>query len=112
LVPPPVVSFRCQVRITSALFTPHGLTVETCEVLYQHTNLLVLGPPPDYIFLMKLYAARAPDYDDLVALWPSCTFHSPQEAVDRFVQAYPRSESCPSRYKSRYKFAAHSARPV
>jgi hypothetical protein len=30
----------------AAAFTALGLTVEICEVLYQHTNLLVLGPPP------------------------------------------------------------------
>jgi hypothetical protein len=57
-----------------------GLKVEDCEVLLEHRALRVLGPPPDFIFLMKLYAARAPDYDDLVALWPYCSFGTADEA--------------------------------
>jgi hypothetical protein len=40
---------------------------------------------------MKLYAGRAPDYDDMVALWPSCTFATPEEVVQRFVTAYPHA---------------------
>jgi len=72
-------------------YAPIGLTAEACEVLHEHPNLLVLGPPADFVFLMKLYAARAPDYDDMVALWPSCTFASAGDAVERFVEAYPHA---------------------
>lgn len=70
-------------------FAPVGLKVEDCEVLLEHRALRVLGPPPDFIFLMKLYAARAPDYDDLVALWPYCSFGTADEAVSRYRAAYP-----------------------
>jgi hypothetical protein len=40
---------------------------------------------------MKLYAARAVDYQDLVALWPLCEFSSPADAVERFWLAYPHA---------------------
>lgn len=44
---------------------------------------------------MKLYAARAPDYDDLVRLWPLCSFTSPEEAVEQYYLAYPHLEHDP-----------------
>ena len=58
-------------------------------------SLRVLGPPPDCIFLMKLYAGRAPDFDDMVTLWPLCTFASASEAAERFVTAYPQAPPDP-----------------
>src|SRR5262245_32876591 len=70
-------------------FTPVGLPFDDCDVLYDHPALRLLGPPPDWIFLMKLYAGRAPDIDDLVALWPLSGFTSPDEAAKRFAAAYP-----------------------
>lgn len=44
---------------------------------------------------MKLYAARAPDYDDLVALWPLCAFESAEQVVETFYAAYPHLEVDP-----------------
>jgi hypothetical protein len=76
-------------------FTPIGLRVDMCDVLFDHPHLRVLGPPPDCIFLMKLYAGRAPDFDDMVALWPLCTFASASEAAERFVAAYPQAPPDP-----------------
>lgn len=70
-------------------FAPAGLKLEDCTLLLDHPALRVLGPPPDFIFLMKLYAARAPDYDDMVALWPYCSFGTAGVAVDRLRAAYP-----------------------
>jgi hypothetical protein len=72
-------------------FTPVGLRLDMCDVLLDLPSLRVLGPPPDCIFLMKLYAGRAPDFDDMVTLWPLCTFASASEAAERFVAAYPQA---------------------
>jgi hypothetical protein len=68
-------------------FAPVGLKVEDCEVLLEHRALRVLGPPLDFVFLMKLCAARAPAYDDLVALWPYCSFGTADEAVGSYRAA-------------------------
>ncbi len=76
-------------------FAPDGLRTNACEVLLEHPRLLVLGPPADFVFLMKLYAARAPDYDDMIALWPRCSFSTPDDAVDRFYAAYPHDTPDP-----------------
>jgi hypothetical protein len=76
-------------------FTPVGFRLEMCDVLFDHPHLRVLGPPPDCIFLMKLYASRAPDFDDMVALWPRCTYASASEAAERFVAAYPAAAPDP-----------------
>lgn len=79
----------------AAAFAPAGLTEADCSVLYEHPRLRVLGPPPDCVFLMKLYAAREPDYDDLVALWARCSFSSPSDAAARFTIAYPHAPDDP-----------------
>jgi len=79
----------------AAGFAPVGLTIEDCESLLVRQRLMALGPPTDFIFLMKLQAARAVDYDDLVALWPKCSFPSAQAAVEAFDAAYPHEEHDP-----------------
>ena len=79
----------------AAPYAPRGLSVEICEVMYEHPRLLVVGPPADFVFLMKLYAARAPDYDDMVALWPRCGFSGAAEASKRFATAYPQAPTDP-----------------
>ena len=80
----------------AAGFAPVGLDEDECEVFYEHPRLRVLGPPPDYVFLMKLYAARGgPDHDDMVALWPRCTFTSAEDAASRFAAAYPHAPTDP-----------------
>jgi len=76
-------------------FTPVGLRLDMCDVLLDLPSLRVLGPPPDCIFLMKLYAGRAPDFEDMVTLWPLCTFASASEAAERFVAAYPQAPPDP-----------------
>lgn len=72
-------------------FTPVGLPFAECDVLFDHPALRLLGPPPGWIFLMKLYAGRAPDIDDLVALWPLSGLTSADEAAKRFAAAYPHA---------------------
>jgi len=43
------------------------------------------------VFLMKLYRVTAQDYDDLIRIWPLCTFDSPKQAADLFFEAYPHA---------------------
>ncbi|MFC9691932.1 DUF6036 family nucleotidyltransferase [Kribbella sp. NPDC056951] len=80
---------------SAAMFAPAGLRADDCEVRFQTSHLTVLAPPPDLVFLMKLLAARAPDHDDMVALWPRCAFPDAQAAVDTFYAAYPFEEHDP-----------------
>ena len=52
----------------------------------------MLDPPADYVFVMKLYAARGSvDHDDMVRLWPHCTFTTADQAVALYRQAYPHA---------------------
>jgi hypothetical protein len=78
----------------AAMFRPATLSPQTCEVVLEHPRLLVLGAPLDDVFLMKL-GARASDFDDLRALWPLCSFSSPDEAAQRWHEAYPHEEHDP-----------------
>ena len=57
---------------SAAAFRPSGLRIEdcTCTVLFDHHALTILGPSADWIFLMKLYARRTIDHQDLTRLWP------------------------------------------
>ena len=76
-------------------WTPVGLQEQDCHVLLEHPNLLVLGPPVDQVFLMKLSASRASDVSDMVALWPLCGFTGADDVVNRFYAAYPNEEPDP-----------------
>jgi hypothetical protein len=76
-------------------WTPAGLREQDCHVLLEHPNLLVLGPPTDQIFLMKLSASRVPDINDMVVLWPLCGFADADDVVNRFYAAYPNEEPDP-----------------
>lgn len=76
-------------------FAPVGLDPADCEVLVEFESLLVVGPPPDFVFLMKLFAARTTDYNDMVALWPECSFATAVEVVDRYRAAYPHEANDP-----------------
>lgn len=69
---------------------PAGFTLSTCTTVLHHGKLTVLAPPANVVFLMKLDAARGPtDYLDMVALWPACTFATPEAAVNGFYTGYP-----------------------
>ncbi len=76
-------------------FAPAGFDADRCDVLYEHRNLTVLGPPPGQVFLMKLLAGRAPDHDDMTVLWPASGFSDAQAAVDAYYLAYPFEEHDP-----------------
>jgi hypothetical protein len=73
-------------------FLPATFAEAECEVLLDRPELTVLGAPLDQVFLMKLYASRAADVDDLEVLWEHCTFESPESAADAFHLAYPHLE--------------------
>lgn len=79
----------------SAPFAPATLRESDCPVLLQSGRLRVLGAPLSQVFLMKLYAARARDYDDLVALWPRIGFASPEAAADAFRGGFPHAPDDP-----------------
>jgi hypothetical protein len=79
----------------AASFYPIGLTVDHCTVLLEHPSLTVLGPSADWIFLMKLDAARAIDLPDLQKLWAHTGFLNAFEVVERFKEAYPMSPTDP-----------------
>ena len=63
-----------------------------CDVLIDLPGLTVLGAPLDQVFLMKLFASRAADVDDLEVLWEHCSFGSPEEAAEAFHLGYPHLE--------------------
>lgn len=79
----------------AAGFAPVGLTTSACGTLLERPRLVALGPPADFMFLMKLQAARAVDYNDMTTLWPKCSFPSPQAAAEAFAVAYPYEEHDP-----------------
>jgi hypothetical protein len=79
----------------AASFYPIGLTIDHCTVLFKHPALTVLGPSADWIFLMKLDAARTVDFPDLQKLWAHTGFRNADEAVERFKLAYPMSPDDP-----------------
>jgi hypothetical protein len=79
----------------AAMFRPQTLTESTCDVLLDHPRLLVLGASYRAVFLMKLFAARAADYDDLVRLWPLCGFASAEQAAAEMYAAFPSAPDDP-----------------
>lgn len=80
---------------SAAAYWPQTLDEASCDVLLDHPALLVLGAPHWAVFLMKLLAARAADYDDLVRLWPRCGFSSPAEAAAEMYDAFPAAPADP-----------------
>lgn len=79
----------------AAGFRPFTFEERDCDVLLDHHRLLVLGAPLDQVFLMKLYRVDAQDYEDLITMWPRCTFASPADVAAQFQQAYPHAPDDP-----------------
>ncbi|MGQ0433391.1 MAG: DUF6036 family nucleotidyltransferase [Microthrixaceae bacterium] len=73
-------------------FLPVTFDEAACEVLLDRAGLTVLGAPLDQVFLMKLFASRAADVDDLEVLWEHCTFETPEAAAAAFHLGYPHLE--------------------
>ena len=76
-------------------FRPLGMRDDECDVLLEGEGLRILLPPANWIFLMKLYAARVSDHEDMIALWPSCSFGSSAHAAEAFRGAYPHAPDDP-----------------
>lgn len=76
----------------AAAFVPATFEPGECEALLESPTLRVLGAPFDQLFLMKLYASRAVDTDDLEVLWPHCSFRSPEDAAEAFYDGYPHED--------------------
>jgi hypothetical protein len=74
---------------SAAAFTPATFSVADCDLLLEHPRLRVLGAPWPQVFVMKLFAGRAQDRDDLVAIWPRAGFTSPTAAAALYREAYP-----------------------
>ncbi len=75
----------------AAAFWPAGARYDDCEIVYQSDTLIVRTPGPDVIFVMKLYRAEPQDREDLVSIWPVCSFAGPEDAAEAFGQAYPQA---------------------
>lgn len=76
-------------------FLPADFERSRCSVLAEHPRLIVLGPPPDDVLMMKAYAGRESDVADMARLWPLCSFTTPAAAARRFAQAYPHAPDDP-----------------
>ncbi len=72
-----------------------GLLLEVAEELEGECVKVVLGASFDQVFIMKVHAGRATDADDLEALWPRCSFETPDEAAVAYRAAYPHEEPDP-----------------
>jgi Nucleotidyltransferase of unknown function (DUF6036) len=72
-------------------FLPANFDKSQCSPVFSHLRLVVLGVPLEQIFLMKLYGARTRDIEDLIAIWSSCQFESPDQVVSLFRDAYPHA---------------------
>lgn len=79
----------------AAAFRPANMDDAARHLLLDHPRLRVFGAPLREVFLMKLYAARTRDYDDLIALWPLCGFESGAEAAAEFTRAFPHAPDDP-----------------
>jgi len=75
----------------AATFVPAGLTAAHCARVFDGSALTVLAPSADWIFIMKLYAARAVDGPDMIRLWPRTGFESTEAAVARYWAGYPHA---------------------
>jgi hypothetical protein len=63
-------------------------------------RLVVRTPSPEIVFVMKLYRADPQDREDLISLWPLCSFTDPDNAVAAFRNAYPHAPE--DEYLTRY----------
>ena len=75
----------------AAGFWPADASMDDCTTVYERGRLIVRTPPPEVVFVMKLYRAFPQDYEDLVSLWPSCAFESPATAATAFRAAFPHA---------------------
>lgn len=79
----------------AAGFWPVGASYDECLTVFERPALVVRTPPPEVIFVMKLYRALPQDREDLVALWPLCSFSNPGDAAEAFWRGYPQAPDDP-----------------
>ena len=79
----------------AARFLPTGFDLTDAQTVLDHPRLLVLGAPYDQVFLMKIFAGRAADTDDIRRLWPYTSYSTTSDAVEAFHAAYPHEEPDP-----------------
>jgi hypothetical protein len=72
-------------------YWPAGASFEDCDVAFRRASVVVRTPGPDVIFVMKLYRADPQDREDMITLWPLCTFRSPADAARAFRRSYPHA---------------------
>jgi hypothetical protein len=75
----------------ASAYWPSGHSFDDCEIVYRQEALVVRTPSPDILFVMKLYRADPQDREDLVSLWPICSFAAADEAARAFQRAYPHA---------------------
>lgn len=78
-------------ELGTAVDVPSDANYADCQVVFEHAALVVRTPSPDVIFVMKLYRADPQDREDLISLWPLCSFTGPAAAVAAFTSAYPHA---------------------
>jgi hypothetical protein len=76
-------------------FWPSGASYESCVTVFDQEALVVRTPNADVIFVMKLLRADPQDREDLITLWPLCSFGGPSEAAHAFRDAYPHAPDDP-----------------
>ncbi len=79
----------------AAPYRPLTLREKECDILLAEGRLRALGAPLRIVFIMKLYASRRRDAEDLKRLWTLCQFESAEEAVEFFYESYPHEERNP-----------------
>lgn len=78
----------------AAPFIPCDFNETRCTIELQMSNIDVLVAHPDDLFVMKLNASRGQsDLNDMIRLWPFCTFGTASSAYERFISAYPDSQT-------------------
>lgn len=79
------------ISVISAAFWLSTAIYDDCELIYEAPALWVRSPGPNVIFIMKLHRADPQDREDLVVLWPLCSFSDADDAANAFRLAYPRA---------------------
>jgi hypothetical protein len=71
---------------------PANFDKAKCTVNMQLSHIEILLPSLDVIFIMKLKADRgddSKDYEDMLALWPRCSFKTAQDALLTYQLTWP-----------------------
>jgi len=83
------------INAAASRFLPVGFDPSGGEVILDHPKLVVLGADLDQVLLMKIFAGRESDTDDLGRLWPLTTFTTIAEVLHAYRAAYPHDEDDP-----------------